>query len=92
MDGQEKVEAPTRGVAGDVRTYAAVETFPTLLCLYATQGVPYLLSDTALGLGSRHLELDFEEVERVHAEDGDDTCAEACCGMVLRNGEWGDGE
>ena len=89
MHGQEKVETPAGGVAGDVGAYATVETSPSLLCLYVTQGAPYLLSDPARGLGGRHLELDFEEVEGVHAEDGDDTCAEACCGMVLRDGEWG---
>lgn len=49
MDGQEKVETPAGGVAGDVGTYAAVETSPALLRLYAAEGVPYLLSDAGLG-------------------------------------------
>lgn len=92
MDGQEKVETPTGGIAGNVWTYATVETSPTLVCVYVAERVPDLLSDTTVRLGSRRLELDFEEVEGVHAENGDDACAEPCCGMVLREGEWGDGE
>ena len=92
MYGQEKVETPTGSIAGDVWTYAAVETSPTLLGVYVAERVPYLLSDTAVRLGSRRLELDFEEVEGVHAEDGDDARTESCCGMVLREGEWQDGE
>ena len=91
MDGQEKVETPTGGVSGDVWTYASVETFPALVCMYAAQSVPYLLSEAALGFGCRYLKLDFEEVERVHAEDGDDACAESCYGMVLRESEEEDG-
>lgn len=33
------------------------------------------------------MELYFEEVEGVHAEDGDDARAESSCGMVLGGGE-----
>lgn len=50
-----------------------------------------MLSDATLGFRGRYLELDFEEIEGVHAEDCDDACAEPCCGMVLREGEQGDG-
>ena len=40
--------------------------------------------DPSLGLVGRYLELDLEKVERVHAEHGDDACAEPREGMVLR--------
>lgn len=83
-DGQEKVETPTGGISGYVWDDAAVETLPTLACVYVAQRVPYLLSDATLGFGRGHLELDLEQVEGVHAEDGGDACTETCRGMVLQ--------
>lgn len=87
MNGQEKVETPAGCIADDIRAYATVEAFPTLFCVYIAQRVPYLLSDAALEFGRGCLELDFEKVKRVHAEDGDDASTESCSCMVLREGK-----
>jgi hypothetical protein len=40
-----------------------------------------------LGRGRRHLELDLEQVQRMHAHDGDDSRSEAGNSMVLRESE-----
>lgn len=38
--------------------------------MYVAEGTPDAASDAALGLARRHLELDFEQVEWIHAEHG----------------------
>lgn len=86
MDEQEKVETPAGGIAGDVGCYAAVEALPTFPCMYGAQRVPHLLSDTSPRFRGGHLKLDFEKVEGVHAEDGDDARTESSCSMVLGGG------
>ena len=47
------------------------------------EGVPYRSPHPAFRLVRGYLELDLEEVERVHAEHGDDACAESREGMIL---------
>lgn len=37
------------------------------------------------GVVSGDLKLDFEEIQRVHAQCGDDTRAESCGCMILKN-------
>ncbi len=44
------------------------------------------MSDSALRLLGRYLELDLEEVERVHAQHGDDASTKPRERMILYNG------
>jgi len=81
-DVQEKVEAPAARVAHDVGPDTAVETTPALRGLDAGERAPDLLADAAFGGVGRDLELDLEEIERVHAADGDDARTKAGKGRV----------
>ena len=45
---------------------------------------PDTATDTALGSARRHLELDLEKVERVHAEHGDRSRADSGERVVLK--------
>ena len=51
--------------------------------IYVSQTRPYLTPDTGRRRGCRNLEFDLKQVERVHAQDRDDTCTQACNCMVL---------
>jgi len=50
-----------------------------------TEGVPDAASDAALGRARRHLELDLEQVKRVHAEHGNCACADTSKRVVLQS-------
>ena len=83
LDSQQKVESPTRGVSSDVRADAAIEARPAVPCLDALERLPYRATNPTLRLVSRYLEFDLDEIKRVHAEHGDDACAEPSERMVL---------
>ena len=53
--------------------------------MYVAEGAPDAASDAALGLARRHLELDLEQVERVHAEHGRRARADPSERVVLRD-------
>ena len=80
---QEEVESPTGRVPCDIRPDAPVESLPAVAGLDVLEGRPYCAADAALGFVCCYLELDLEEVEGVHAEDGDNARAEPRKGMVL---------
>ena len=84
-NAQEKVETPAARIARDVRTETAVETAPTLVGMYVAQGEPYAPADAALGSARRHLKLDLEQIERVHAEHRGDARADPGKRVVLQN-------
>ena len=72
---QEEIQSPTGCIAGNVRPYSSVEASPPLLILDISQGIPDLFSYATLRLFCGYLQLDFEEVERVHTQHSDDSCA-----------------
>lgn len=70
-DAQEKVKSPTTRVASDIRSNTAIKPAPSLTRVYVTQCQPDTASDTTTRCTRRYLKLDFEQVERVHAEHRD---------------------
>ena len=82
-DVQEEVEAPTGRVPRDIRADTPVEASPPVAGLDVLERRPYRASDPSLRLLCRYLELDLEEVERVHTQHRDDACTEPGERMVL---------
>lgn len=80
---QEKVETPAGGITSNIRSDSAIQSPPPLGLLDVLQRPPYLFSYPALWWFVGDLKLDLQEVERVHAQDGYDPCADTCECMVL---------
>ena len=82
---QEKVESPTARVTGDVWPKAAIKPPPALARVYIAQRKPYAASHTTARRAHRrrHLKLDFEQVERVHAKHRDRPRADTRKRVVL---------
>jgi hypothetical protein len=73
-DVQEKVEPPTACIASDIGTEATAKPTPALGSLYVTHSKSDATSNTALVSARRHLKLDLDGAEWVHAEHGYDSC------------------
>ncbi|SRR6266702_4052595 len=84
-DAQEEVEPPAARVTRDVRAQTAIQPAPALAGLYVAQGAPDAAPDATLGPARRHLELDLEQVERVHTEHSDYARADSGERVVLKN-------
>jgi hypothetical protein len=86
MDSQEEVESPTARVPRHVRADAAIQTTPAVPGADVCESIPYLPSYRAARALGRHLQLDLEQVEWVHAKHGYDARADPGCRMVLSQG------
>lgn len=91
-DSPEKVEPPRTGIPDQVRRQASVQPLHAPLFDNLSESPPDLVQSSARLLRRRDLQLDFEEVERLHADGRDDAGRDAAEGAVERGGaEYGRG-